>query len=69
MAYTIWSKPYGSPEWTFSGMQIDSEKLASQSFALYRLAPGERAQLRDPEGTVLEERIDETRPHDPATSA
>ena len=29
MAYTIWRKPYGSAEWVFDGMQIDSEKLAN----------------------------------------
>lgn len=69
MAYTVWSKLYSSSEWTFSGLQIDSEKLAMQAFGFYRLAPGEMAQLRDSEGTVLEERIDETRPHDPAASA
>ncbi len=67
MAYTIWSKPYGSREWTYSGLQIDSEKLASQSFELYRLAPGETAQLRAPDGEVLDERIDMTRPHAPSS--
>ena len=65
MAYRIWSKPYGSREWVFSGMDLDSEKLAFQSFDMYRLAPGECAQLRDPDGRVLDERIDATRPHDP----
>jgi hypothetical protein len=65
MAYTIWSKPYGSNEWISRGLQLDSEKLASQSFAMYPLAPGERIQLRDPEGFVLDERVDETRPHAP----
>ncbi len=64
MAYTIWSKPYGSREWTFSGLQLDSEKLASQSFDMYRLAPGEIIQLRDPDGVVMDERIDRSRPHD-----
>jgi hypothetical protein len=65
MAYTIWSKPFGSRTWIFSGMDLDSEKLASQSFDMYRLAPGEGVQLRDPDGIVLDERIDTTRPHDP----
>jgi hypothetical protein len=32
---------------------------------MYRLAPGESLQLRDPDGIVLDERIDTTRPHDP----
>ena len=40
MAYTIWRKPYGSEEWVFDGMQIDSEKLADQTFSMYHLAPG-----------------------------
>ncbi len=65
MAYTIWRRPFGSRVWAFSGMDCDSEKLASQSFDMYRLAPGERIQLRDPDGIVLDERIDTTRPHDP----
>lgn len=65
MAYTIWSKPYGSTEWVSRGLQLDSEKLASQSFDMYPLAPGERIQLRDPDGMVLDERVDETRPHAP----
>jgi hypothetical protein len=63
MAYTIWSKPYGSQEWTFCGFQLESEKLASQSFDMYPLGPGETIQLRDPDGMVLDERIDMTRPH------
>jgi hypothetical protein len=62
MAYTIWHKPYRSDTWQFSGLQIDSEKLAEQTFALYRLAPGEVIQLRDPEGFVLNERRDMSRP-------
>jgi hypothetical protein len=45
-------------------LQSDSEKVAMQAFTLYRLAPGEALQLRDPEGTVLDERLDKTRPHD-----
>jgi hypothetical protein len=65
MAYSLWSKPFGSRAWVFSGMDLDSEKLAFQSFDMYRLAPGECLQLRDPDGIVLEERIDTTRPHDP----
>jgi hypothetical protein len=65
MAYTLWSKPFGSHTWIFSGMDLDSEKLASQSFDKYRLAPGECLQFRDPDGIVLDERIDTTRPHDP----
>jgi hypothetical protein len=65
MAYTIWSKTFGSRTWVFFGMDLDSEKLASQSFEMYRLAPGESLQLRDPDGIVLDERIDTTRPHDP----
>ncbi len=65
MAYTIWSKPFGSRVWAFSGMDCDSEKLASQTFDMYRLAPGERLQLRDPDGTVLDERVDKSCPHDP----
>ena len=63
MAYTIWSKPYGHSTWTFCGLQSDSEKVATQSFDMYRLAPGETIQLRDPDGFVLDERIDRTRPH------
>jgi hypothetical protein len=66
MSYTIWSKVFGSPSWTFCGIQSDSEKVAAQAFALYRLAPGETIQLRDPDGIVIEERIDKTRPHAPA---
>ena len=66
MSYTIWSKAFGSTTWTFCGIQSDSEKVAVQALALYRLAPGESVQLRDPEGVVLEERIDRTRPHAPA---
>ncbi len=67
MAYTIWRQSYGSPEWVFTGLQIDSEKLADQSFAMYRLAPGEKIQLRDPEGSVIDQRIDMTRPHRPSS--
>jgi hypothetical protein len=63
MAYTIWSKPYGNSTWAFCGLQSDSEKVAVQSFAMYRLAPGEALQLRDPDGLVLDERMDMTRPH------
>lgn len=66
MAYTIWSQAYGSREWTFCGLQSDSEKVAEQAFTMYRLAPGERIQLRDPEGTVIDERVDTSRPHDPS---
>ena len=66
MAYTIWRWTYGSHQWEFTGLQLDSEKLADQSFAMYRLAPGEKIQLRDPEGAIIDERIDLTRPHDPA---
>lgn len=62
MSYTIWRKPYGSGTWRFDGMQIDSEKLAEQTFTMYRLAPGEAIQLRDPDGGVIEERRDTTRP-------
>ena len=67
MSYTIWSKPYGSSAWTFCGLQSDSEKVAAQSLEMYRLAPGETIQLRDPDGFVLDERMDMTRPH-PASS-
>jgi hypothetical protein len=63
MSYTIWSKAYGGHAWHFCGLQSDSEKVAVQSFDMYRLAPGERIQLRDPEGIVMDERIDMTRPH------
>lgn len=66
MSYTIWSKPYGSSEWSFCGLKSDSEKVAAQSFEMYRLAPGEKVQLRHPEGDVLDERVDMTRPHDPS---
>lgn len=66
MAYTIWRRTYGSHHWVFTGLQLDSEKLADQSFAMYRLAPGEKIQLRDPEGAIIDERIDLTRPHDAA---
>ena len=62
MAYTIWHKPYRSDDWQFSGLQIDSEKLAEQTFEMYRLAPGEVIQLRDTDGFVLNERRDMTRP-------
>ena len=34
MAYTIWHKPYRSDDWQFSGLQIDSEKLAEQTFEM-----------------------------------
>jgi hypothetical protein len=63
MAYSIWSKPYHSSTWVFCGLQLDSEKLAEQTFAMYRLAPGETVQLRDPDGLVLDERRDNSRPH------
>ncbi len=63
MAYTIWSKPFGGSKWTFCGLQLESEKLAEQTFSMYPLAPGETIQLRDPEGFVMEERRDNTRPH------
>ena len=63
MSYTIWSKAYRGSTWTFCGLQSDSEKVASQSFSMYRLAPGETIQLRDPDGVVIEERTDTTRPH------
>lgn len=63
MAYTIWSKPYQSATWTFCGLQLDSEKLAEQTLAMYPLAPGETIQLRDPDGVVLDQRRDDTRPH------
>jgi hypothetical protein len=62
MSYTIWSRPYGSNAWTFCGLQSESEKVAEQAFAMYRLAPGEKVQLRDPDGAVIDERIDTTRP-------
>lgn len=62
VSYTIWNKPYRNDAWQFSGLQIDSEKLAEQTFEMYRLAPGERIQLRDPEGFVLNERQDMRRP-------
>lgn len=65
MAYTIWSKAFGGRIWSFCGIQSDSEKVASQAFAMYPLAPGETIQLRDPDGEVLEERIETSRPHDP----
>jgi hypothetical protein len=64
MSYSIWSRPYGSRIWSFCGLQSDSEKVAMQAFTLYRLAPGETLQLRDSEGTVLDERLDKTRPQD-----
>ena len=63
MSYTIWSKAYGSNTWHFCGLQSDSEKVAVQSFDMYRLAPGESIQLRDPAGIVMDERVDMTRPH------
>ena len=63
MAYTIWSKPYHSSTWVFCGLQLDSEKLAEQTFTMYRLAPGETIQLRDPDGIVMDERRDNSRPH------
>lgn len=66
MAFTIWSKPYQSITWVFSGLQSDSEKLADQTFAMYHLAPGETVQLRDPDGRVMDERRDTSRPHAPA---
>jgi hypothetical protein len=66
MSYTIWSRLFGSNTWNFCGMQSDSEKVAMQIFTMYHLAPGERLQLRDPDGVVLDERIDRLRPHDPS---
>jgi hypothetical protein len=66
MAYTIWSKAFGSNVWTFCGLQSESEKVAMQALTMYHLAPGEIIQLRDPDGGVLEERIDRSRPHDPS---
>lgn len=63
MAYTIWSKTFGARQWTFCGLQLESEKLAEQTFSMYPLAPGETIQLRDPEGMVMEERRDNSRPH------
>ena len=63
MAYTIWSKPYHSSTWGFCGLQLDSEKLAEQTFTMYRLTPGETIQLRDPDGIVMDERRDSSRPH------
>ena len=54
--------PTAGEEWLFDGMQIDSEKLADQTFSMYHLAPGETIQLRDPDGFVIEERRDESRP-------
>jgi len=63
MLYSIWSKPYQGPTWTFCGLELDSEKLAEQTFAMYHLAPGETIQLRDPDGMVMDERRDNTRPH------
>jgi hypothetical protein len=64
VAYTIWSKEFSSHTWTCCGLQSDSEKVAMQAFTLYPLAPGETLQLRDPDGIVLDERLDKTRPHD-----
>lgn len=64
MAYTIWSQLYGSREWIFGGLQSESEKVAEQAFLMYRLAPGETLQLRDPDGTVIDVRTDMSRPHD-----
>jgi hypothetical protein len=63
MSYTIWRKPYQSSTWTFSGLQLDSEKLAEQTFDMCPMAPGETLQLRDPDGAVMNERRDESRPH------
>ena len=63
MSSTIWSQPYNSHAWTSCGLQSDSEKVAEQAFAMYRLAPGEKIQLRDPEGAVIDQRTDMTRPH------
>ena len=63
MSYTIWSKPYHSTTWAFCGLQLDSEKLAEQTFAMYPLAAGETLQLRDPDGMVMDERRDNSRPH------
>ena len=63
MAYTIWSKPYHSTTWAFCGLQLDSEKLAEQTFAMYPLAAGETLQLRDADGIVMDERRDNSRPH------
>lgn len=63
MSYTIWRKPYQSTTWVFSGMQLDSEKLAEQTLAMCPIAPGETLQLRDPDGAVMSERRDDSRPH------
>jgi hypothetical protein len=63
MSYTIWSKSYHSSTWVFGGLQLDSEKLAEQTFAMYHLTPGETIQLRDPDGIVMDERRDNSRPH------
>ena len=63
MVYTIWTQAYGTNRWTFDGLQSDSEKIAEQMFVMYRLAPGEKVQLRDPDGMVIDERRDMTRPH------
>ena len=67
MSYTIWSQPYGHRTWTSCGLQSESEKIADQSFRMYRLAPGEKIQLRDPEGMVIDERTDMSRPHETKT--
>jgi hypothetical protein len=68
MAYTIWSKLYNSSTWAFCGLQLESEKLAEQTFTMYRLAPGETIQLRDPDGIVMDERRDNSRPHPSSAS-
>ena len=68
MSYTIWIKKYQSSTWVFCGLQLDSEKLAEQTFTMYRLAPGEIIQLRDPDGIVMDERRDPSRPHSSAAS-
>ena len=66
MSYTIWRRVYGGQDWESTGLQLDSEKLADQSFSMYPLAPGEKIQLRAPDGSVIDERIDMSRPHDPS---
>lgn len=69
MPYTIWRRVYGRNKWESTGLQIDSEKLAEQSFSMYPLAAGEKIQLRDLDGSVIDERIDLSRPHDPSDAA
>ncbi len=62
--YTLWCRASGSSSWEFRGIQSESEKLAEQLFAMYRLAPGEAVQLRDPQGAVIAEREAALRPSD-----